>query len=267
MPSFEHHNSRSVNYTLYRSERPSGHAIVFIPGMACNRYGHPVVNEPKGAVADLVEITSPDKNIIFPDIHQMSRLATPEQTLSGTTILQQNERILTTVEAASRQLEFDRLTFVAQSLGCLAVAALAEEQSLANYKTSAVLWGPPTYEGVAHRIQLVSMFDRREKTFVDEDGMGHLQFGDGRLMNVDASYWDSIDNNSIRIHHDTMAETYNNITAFCASEDHFYPNNSAYFAQHAPAIKRIEIPGRSHTFKPEDMRASLRANMQRILKD
>src|SRR6266568_4624426 len=264
-PTVESYSVGIADYSLFRPNVPSSKTIIFVPGMACNRYGHPFDEQPKHAVKEaLFDIAVGTYNIVFPDIHQMARLRGMDE-LPGSTVEQQTARLSATIEALSPQISSEQILFVGQSLGCLTIAALARDQMVSKRQTRCVLWGPPTYEGIEHRRKLVSMFAEREKTYVDEKGQGYVQFGNGRLMCVGPEYWASIDRASLREHWEAMTATYSDITAFCASIDSFYTNNWHYVARHMPGVVRIEIPGSSHTFKPDEMKWTLRVGMEALL--
>lgn len=263
--NINHISAGSVDYTLYAADGSSDRSIFFYPGMACNRYGHPVHREPRNSVEDLVGVAHGEYNLIFPEIHMPDSIPKSEP-IAGLTVDEQNERMIDVISHVSKKIEFKKIIFVGQSLGCLAVAQLVSFDVGAE-SADAIFWGPPTIEGRDHKDMLISKFASREGTNVNIDGTGSVQFGDGRLMSVTPGYWDSLDNNSLRTHNEAMLNSYSRITAICASDDNFYPNNAEYFNDYLPGIPRVEIPGESHTFKEPIMREELRRVMADALAD
>lgn len=262
--SVEHSAGSTVDYTLYRPDVEAGQTIVFYPGMACNRFGHPVEKEPRNAVADLIALAADRYNIIFPEVH-MPDACGDTAPIVGLTVEEQNQRIFDVLSHAAKKLELGRVTYVGQSLGCLAVAQIAYFGGVAD-RERAIFWGPPTLEGKAHKEMLVSKFKHKPQTEVSEEGGGKLELGNGRLMYVSREYWQSMDDNSLRIHHEAMAGRYEDMAGICASRDNFYPNNKQYLAEHAPAVRRLEIEGASHIFRTESMRTELRRLMAVLLR-
>lgn len=263
MNNIEHVSSNSVEYSLLKSRLPSDRSILFYPGMACNRFGHPVQVRPHGPVSDLVDVAHANYNIIFPEIHMPNGLDSSDP-INGLTIDEQNGKVLEIIADASDKVSFHNLTLIGQSLGCLAVGRLAS-MDWGDLDVRAVLWGPPTLEGSDHRDMLISKFMSKEKTNVEQSGHGVIQFGSGRLMEVTPSYWQSIDENSLRVHHKDIQENYSESYAICATEDNFYPNNLDYFNTHLPSIIRRSIKGESHTLKQPEMREHLKKIMSEIL--
>jgi pimeloyl-ACP methyl ester carboxylesterase len=259
----EHLNASGVEYTLYRPDFDTERTIVFYPGVACNRFGNLVENEPKNAVADLVELVASSHNIVFPEVNMPD--SGDAEPITGLTIDVQNQKVVEVLSHAQTKLELGHVTYVGQSLGCLAVAQLAHLGGITDSER-AVLWGPPTLEGKAHREMLVSKFKHKPQTEVSGEGDGRLQLGDGRLMHVSREFWQSLDDNSLRKHHEAMEKHYKAVIAICASKDNFYPNHQHYLAEHAPTVQRFEIEGTNHTFRPESMRLELKHLMGKLLK-
>jgi hypothetical protein len=261
--TIESSTAPSVDYTLYRADVATEQTIVFYPGMACNRFGHPMNKEPRNAVADLVATAAGTYNMVFPEVNMPESLGDTAP-ITGLTINQQNQRVFEVLTHVKEKIELGRVTYVGQSLGCLAVAQLIEFGGIGESER-AIFWGPPTLEGPEHKEMLLSKFIHKEETSVDDEGKGQVQLGNGRLMLVSPEYWSSLDDNSLRIHYDSMIGHYEEVTAVCASNDDYYPNNSHYLTRYAPAIERVEIPGASHTFRPMVMRTALKKIMREIL--
>src|SRR5690606_22584793 len=163
-----------------------------------------------------------------------------------------------------QKIELGQVTYMGQSLGCLAVAQLVK-CGIEMESERTIFWGPPTLEGKDHREMLISKFIRKPETRVNLEGEGQLQLGGGRLMHVTRDFWESLDENSIRAHYESMIEHYESVVAICASRDNFYPNNKQYLAEYAPAVQRMEIEGTNHLFRPVTMREQLRHFMARLL--
>lgn len=263
MTNLNHISSNSTEYTLYEADGSSDKAVFFYPGMACNRFGHPVYREPRNAVEDLVRIAQRDYNVIFPEIHMPGSLPASEPVV-GLTIDEQNERMSDIISHVAKNVELNKIIFVGQSLGGLAVAQFASLDTGAE-SVDAIFWGPPTIEGIDHKNMLISKFASKRGTNVDAHGNGYVQFGDGRLMSVTPDYWRSLDENSLTHHYNAMLESYSSSIAICSSDDNFYPNNAEYFSEYLPNFTRVEIEGESHTFKKPNMREELNKVMANIL--
>ncbi len=263
MATIEHMSASGTEYTLYRPDTDRGRSIVFYPGMACNRFGHPIHNQPRSAVADLVEIASDDYNIIFPEIHMPEALE-EKDAIEGLTVEVQNQKVVKVLADTANKAELGNITYIGQSLGSLAIAQLVECQTLPNTQR-AIFWGPPSLEGAEHKDMLISKFKHKEGTSIDETGKGQLQFGNGKLMFVSPEYWSSLDENSLRTHYDAMKNSYESLTAIFATEDDYYPYINQYLAEYTPTIYRIEVPGASHTFRQKGMREDLKKIMREIL--
>jgi hypothetical protein len=125
----KNYSLETVDYTLSIPDKPSHSTMVIVPGMACNRYGHPFAEDPKGLVEDIYNLAKDEANIIFPDIHQMTRSNSSGKPICGETVETQNERIMTILERLPDHMRSESLLLVGQSLGCLAVSSLAQKFS------------------------------------------------------------------------------------------------------------------------------------------
>ena len=73
--TIEHHTSTTIDYTLMEPEQGADELVMFIPGLATNRYGQPSGDEPAPAVKGaLIDVMGDTHTIVFPDIYEMSRL-------------------------------------------------------------------------------------------------------------------------------------------------------------------------------------------------
>ncbi|MDQ3018765.1 MAG: hypothetical protein M3Q64_02755, partial [bacterium] len=110
--------------------------------MACNRFGHPIHQGPRGAVKDLVEISAEKYNLIFPEVNMVGQLSESDP-IYGLTIERQNQRTFDVLQHVAQKVELGRIIYVGQSLGGLAVAQLVQ-CGIEVGSQHVILWGPPT---------------------------------------------------------------------------------------------------------------------------
>ena len=240
------------SYCLITPPNPTSDTIIFAPGMACNEFGHPFANEPKGVIADLLGIFTPNYNILLPDINDMHD--NNMKFYVGKTVEQQAERIASAYKDAFNGERLNGKTlFIGQSLGSLAIANFICHYSVSS-ETNAIFLAPPTYNGKKCHESLVAMFINNIGTNVDENCVGILNFGENQHILVDEEYWQSIDRNSLSFYKKQIQEKFQRTLALYAINDKYFPDSKEYLGRELPDIDSFPIYGNSHTFKTDSMR-------------
>lgn len=202
-----------ASYSLLVPPKHSKDIVIFVPGMACNMYGHPYEDGPQGVVADIAEDFSSDHNILFVDVN---RFADNHSGLyAGEPIQAQAQQLSSAYNSAFNGERLKgRVLYIGQSLGSLAVSLFARSELLSS-NAHAIFVAPPTSEGQECTDSLIAMFSSSPKTAIDTGGNGVLQFGKDQMMSVNEDYWKSIEENSLRQHSDSLTERCNLHCAHC----------------------------------------------------
>lgn len=257
-------SNENLSFSLLLPSEETPNTIIFVPGMACNKFGHPFANEPQGVVADIVNMSRQNYKILFTDIHDMH--ADTSKVHTGKTVDFQAEKLAEIFqEAFNGESPSGRVIFIGQSLGALAIAKFISEVQIDANEIDAIFIAPPTYEGKKCHESLTAMFTKNENTKVDENCIGVLEFGDDQRIVVTGEYWDSIDRNRLSVYSESLKEKLKHTLALYAISDKYFSDNEKYLRNVTPDIERFAISGGSHTFKTDDMRQQVKNVLQRLL--
>ncbi len=256
-------SSEGTHYSFITPSTTAPDTLIFVPGMACNKFGHPFADKPYGILADIIDTSMPNYNILIPDVNDM-RVNAPKFH-SGKNIEFQADQIANAYADISSREHLDGKTlFIGQSLGALAIANFITRYSMPA-ETNAIFLAPPTYDGIRCHESLVAMFANNLGTKVDENLLGVLQFGEDQYMSVDEEYWQSIDRNSLTAHNKQLKAKLKRVLALYATNDKYFSDSRGYLEGRLSNIESYAIDGSSHAFKTDSMRAQAKDIVRQLL--
>lgn len=256
-------NSEAVSYSFIASSNTTPDTIILVPGMACNKFGHPFANEPHGVFADIIDISTANYNILIPDVNNM-QVNTPKFHTGKSIEFQADQIANAYTDALNRENLDGNILLIGQSLGALAIANYITRYPT-PVETNAIFLAPPTYDGRKCHESLVDMFANNPGTKVDENLLGILEFGERQYMSINEEYWKSIDRNSLTAHNKQLKVSLKKILALYATNDKYFPDSQSYFESRLPNINSYAIEGNSHAFKTASMRAQMRDIIRQLL--
>lgn len=245
--------TRKEKYSIINPEIENSNVAMLVPGMACNRYGHPSIGEPCGLFGDIAGAIDGEYKVVFPDIHEIPYNAC--QNYEGKTVERQADCLREVYKDVGKNMsKHENLLLVGQSLGALAIAEFLRgyDDSFSNTRIAFV--APPTSTSVELRNALVRMFAKSKYTAVDDRGIGVLGFGGCGQMHVEEEYWRSIETCAEGEFVDLLEKRSDIVTMIYAKNDKYFCNNENYINKLKNTLNVFAVDGCSHAFKPEAMR-------------